>query len=350
MADSIFISPDDLLTRNTRETVEDIKRAITLMERTWNEVYSTVSVPCGERWYAFKEGQRESVSTCLCSLRNILPRLEDACEIAEHAPHDFMEADRSFTGKLSGKEYKGSNKGSIFANLFFKAEMAITGKSILYDKMEISYQSKGALYKTEQYGKCAVGIAVGVLKEVSAFSKLSSFDPRGIISAFSGADKIGTGISNIIYISNGMYDETEDNNAMKTSLSFYSTKALGNSEDGEFLGQNLYSLYKVVDLVDGAASMTESIGDAHVAITGEAGYSRVWGDTSFDYLDKEYKLALEPDYFIRKALDIDPASTLNVVYEAAKDIHSTVKDSIDVGKNFGDSFRYYYEHYIGANS
>ncbi len=354
MSDSIYISPDEILTRYTRQAVDDIQNAVSLMKKVCANIQTASTVPCGESWYVFNKSEQSTALSCLSRLQDIAEKYEKVCTIAEYAPHDFMETDRSYKGKLTGSEFErayresslgkyfssSEGKANLIASLFFPAVGLIPGSSDfvtqIYKKAEISYETKGGVYKAAQYGKCVEKFAGGVLKGFKAFGELVVLDPRGLLTALSAADAIGTSFSNGIYVHYEMYDEIEDNSALKTTLSLGCTELVGNEEDGAILAEGIYSIYELADLCNGASDMIDSIGDAHVALTGKAGYSRIFGETSFDYLDNEYRLSTNPDYFIRKALDIDPSSTVNVIYEAGKNIQSTIKDAKGLGEDLAE--------------
>lgn len=357
MANLIYISPDDLLTKLMKGVPDDLTEACALLQKAYGNMQTPSTVPCGEKWFVFGSNEQNAVHSCLSQLRNLSDTSEDLSAAVAAAPQKFLDADKSFKGTLSGSlwqrlldatniDEKLSSPivlGELIASLFFSGSFIQPVHGWITDVTMAavdSYNEKGGVYKAWQYGKATFKIAVGVGKEVKAFGEIVTLDPSGILNAVSGAGDIANGIDDWIFLSYGCYDLVGSTNAVKDDLILAGSKIgghYGNEETGALYGEAVYDIYEVIDLCNGTVDMIDSIGDAHVVLTGKSGYSSVWGETSFDnVLDKTYNFSPEPEYIIKKILNIDASSDFNVLYESAKNIYSTIKDSVDFGKDLSD--------------
>lgn len=215
----------------------------------------------------------------------------------------------------------------------------------IYEQAKESYDNKGAIYKAHQYGKAALKVASASVKLVGAAVAIGTGAgiPMGILSAVSAINDIANAHADFVYIGAEQYENVGTTNVLKDYLKESGKEIggyFGNEEIGESLGNALYTSINVVTFLDGADKMLTSMGKANTVLTGEYGSSSAFfwdpNKVSFEKIaNSKLKFALEPDYFIRKILKVNPASGGNIIYEAGKNICKMFGKAAKLGKEIG---------------
>ncbi len=214
----------------------------------------------------------------------------------------------------------------------------------IYDQAKESYDNKGVVYKAHQYGKAAIKVTAGAVKVGGAIGAIlfstGASTPLSMITAISGINDMVSGIADGIYVHNEQYDMVGQTNALKNYL-VESTGEIGayfgKESTGEYIGNLIYTGFEAVTFLDGAEKMLTSMGKVNTILTGQYGSSGsfFWekDKVSFEAIaNSKLKFAVEPDYFIRKILKVNPASDGNIIYEAGKSIFKMFGKASKFGK------------------
>ena len=221
-------------------------------------------------------------------------------------------------------------------------ETVITTTKNTYSKLKNIYDEHGWVYDVVEYSKCAVKVVSAVVKIAGSVAAISSGVgiPIAICGIISAGNDVVNAFTDAAYIYTNQYDEVGANNWLKDLLVKNGGEIgewIGNKEAGEFIGNLTYFGLDLVSFLNGADKMLKSFGKANTVLTGSAKYSSVWGETDWDdVLDSKIKFDLKADYFIRKGLKIDPSSTGNIIYEAGKNVVSTIKKASSIGEKIAD--------------
>lgn len=245
------------------------------------------------------------------------------------------------------KETKANNKKKSFLENIKNGikdfgETVITTTKNTYSKLKNIYDEHGWVYDVVEYSKCAVKVVSAVVKIAGSVAAISSGVgiPIAICGIISAGNDVINAFTDAAYIYTNQYDEVGANNWLKDLLVKNGGEIgewIGNKEAGEFIGNLAYFGLDLVSFLNGADKMLKSFGKANTVLTGSAKYSSIWGETDWDdVLDSKIKFDLKADYFIRKGLKIDPSSTGNIIYEAGKNVVSTIKKASSIGEKIAD--------------
>lgn len=227
--------------------------------------------------------------------------------------------------------------GTLFDSVAYGVNAVISGAKQLVSNVKKSYDEHGWAYDVWEYGKCVLKGAKAVTKIVGGAVSIATGAgiPIGILSIISGVNDVCNVAADWTYLSMDAYDLVGTTNTLKDKLTENGGiigEYLGNKELGELFGKLTYTGIDVVTFLDSTDKMLKSLGKVNTVVTNTTGYSQVWGKTTFeDVLENKLKFSLEPDYFIRKILQVDPASDGNIVYEAAKSVYKTITKAVGLG-------------------
>ena len=197
-----------------------------------------------------------------------------------------------------------------------------------------NYASHGWVYDAVEYGKAAVKAGKGAVKIVGSIAAIASdvgipIALCGIISA--GNDIVSASV-NATHVALDQYDQVGKANYLKDVLRERGGRLgeiAGRRETGEAIGEYVYAGLDLVSFLNGADKMLKSFGKINTDLTDVAGYSFVWGKTSFDdVMNNEFKW-YKVDELVRSWF-MDANSTANFVVEAVKNVKSVYQS----GKKF----------------
>lgn len=234
-----------------------------------------------------------------------------------------------------------AGSGSFFDSVAYGVNAVISGTKQIVTEVKKSYDEHRWAYDVWEYGKCVLKGTKAVIKIVGGAVSIATGAgiPMGVLSIISGVNDICNAAADWTYISLDAYDLVGTTNALKDKLTENGGiigEYFGNKELGELFGKLTYTGIDVVTFLDSTDKMLKSLGKVNTVVTNTTGYSQVWGKTTFeDVLDNKMKFSLERDYFIRKMMGVDPSSSGNIVYEAAKSIYKTFTKGIRLGTKLG---------------
>ena len=238
-----------------------------------------------------------------------------------------------------------SNIKKVYGNVVQAGTDTISWAKKTWEQAKESYDNKGAVYKAVEYGKAALKVGKSVVKIAGAVAAIATGAgiPIAILSIVSAGNDFVNGMTDVAMIHEGLYDQVGQTNVLKDYLVDGGKeigKIIGNEAIGETIGNAIYTGIDIVTFLDGADKMLTSMGKVNTVVTGEYGSSGsfFWDPdkVSFEAIaNSKIKFDLEPDYFIRKILKIDPASDCNIVYEAGKNIYKMFSKAAKVGKEIG---------------
>lgn len=210
----------------------------------------------------------------------------------------------------------------------------------IYYKAKENYEEHGRVYDVIQYGKCAIKIGKGIVKIAGSVASIATGVgvPIAVAGIISAGNDIINGMTDAAYVYNDLYDSVGTSNYLKDTLVKNGGELgsmLGNEKAGETFGKLAYYGLDVVSFLNGADKMLKSFGKVNTELTGTAGYSFVWGRTSWsDVMDNEFsKLSIKE--LIRSKF-MDANSTGNFCIEAIENTVSVFKKASKVGTEIAD--------------
>lgn len=215
-----------------------------------------------------------------------------------------------------------------------------TKKAVKYVKD--NYKDHGWIYKTVQYGKCALKGAKAVVKIAGAVGEIASGVgiPIAIATIISAGNDLVNMATDAAYVATGQYGEVGQHNALKNLLvknGGQIGEMLGNKGLGELVGKATYIGLDATLFLNSGKKMLESYGKVNTLLTGKTGQSFFFGETRFsDVLDNKLKLTNVKD-FAKHILKIDANSTANFIIDAAHNTVSSLKGAFSLGKAFVDA-------------
>lgn len=221
-------------------------------------------------------------------------------------------------------------------------DTVVTKTKDAISKAKKSYEEKGWAYDLVQYGKCALKVGKAAVKIAGSVSAIASGVgiPIAICGIISAGNDIVNACTDAKYTYTDQHDKVGTTNFLKDYLvdnAGYIGEKLGYRETGECVGELVYTGLDVVSFLNGADKMLKSLGKVNTVVTGTTGYSKAWGWTKYDDIfDTKLKFDFKADYFVRKLLNVDPTSNLNIIYEGIKNINSSLKSAWNLGNTFSN--------------
>ncbi|MBR3995886.1 MAG: hypothetical protein IKI97_11490 [Clostridia bacterium] len=157
----------------------------------------------------------------------------------------------------------------------------------------------------------------------------------GVLGLIDSCNKIANTFHDMVYIHTGEYDKIGKKNYLKEILIDSSIK-LTNDEK---LGETVYFMMDAVDFLDDVDGMLESFGKVDLALGGSSRNTFAWGRTEFDdIMENSFDVTdyTKTDVIIRKLLNVDPNSTGNFIYEAAKNVKKVWDNAPDIAHSYVD--------------
>ena len=326
------------------------------MTEAYDHLFGSVASVLGTmngRWSANLSNNFAAKITGAKSAFSALTNLLDiGSDAARKSAQDFISVDHALGGALSaagfgesGKTQTGGSRQGFDPNAFGASIKTGANKAVgwakgVIDDAKKNYADHGWVYDAVEYGKCVLKAGKGIVKIVGAVTAVSALaatgvgiplailsSPLAILEVISAGNDIHNAMMDATYVYTDQYDEVGTHNYLKDLLEERGTELgdiIGNRELGQKIGEWTYNGIDIVSMLDGADKMLKNFGMLNTEVTDTAGYSKIWGKTSFsDVLDKEFKWYKLDDVIRSKFMYAGSAG--NITAETIKSVISTYK-------------------------
>lgn len=248
-------------------------------------------------------------------------------------------------GRIPYTEYDGRvearDRGELIKSLgamCVGSSNAIADKvKSIYSVLKKDYDARGNTFKVWHYGKAILGEGKAITKIAGGIAAcFAGGIPIGVVMLISGTNDFVNNTADMRLLSEGLYEEVGVNwlkDLLIENGESIGKDFLGNAQVGALIGKLVYTGVDLVTFLDGLDKMISAFGKANTVLTGKPKLSPIWGEATYsDVLDNKISFSMDPEFFIRKLMKIDPSSDGNILYECCRRIYKTFRSAYKLGK------------------